>query len=69
VNAATKLSYSIKEAVEASGLSATHLDTAIRKGLLKTRRTAKDDETGAVSGKRVILARDLSAYLENLPEG
>jgi hypothetical protein len=69
MSAATKLAYSIREAVEATGLSSTHLDTAIRKGLLKARRTIKDPQTGVVGGKRVILAADLAAYLENLPEG
>lgn len=65
---ATKLSYSIKEAVAATGLSATHLDTAIRSGALRTRRTVKrDDDT--VAGKRLILAADLQAYLDALPKG
>lgn len=66
---ATKLSYSIKEAVEATGLSATHLDTAIRTGKLRSRRTIKDDATGVVGGKRLVLATDLQAYLDALPEG
>lgn len=66
---ATKLSYSIKEAVEATGLSATHLDTAIRKGKLRCRRTIEDEATGAVAGKRLILLADLQAYLDALPKG
>lgn len=69
MNTATKLAYSIKEAVEATGLSATALDAAIRKGKLRCRRTVKDDETGAVAGKRLILAADLEAFLSALPEG
>lgn len=64
-----KLAYSVKEAAEATGLSATHLDTAIRTGDLKARRTKKDEETGEVSGKRLILTADLEAYLNALPEG
>lgn len=64
-----KLSYSVKEAVEATGFSATHLDAAIRAGLLRVRRTKRDDKTGEVSGKRVILAADLQSYLDALPEG
>ena len=69
MSTATKLAYSVQEAAEATGLSPTFLDTAIRKGDLKVRRTNKDEVTGAVAGKRVILAADLTAYLENLPEG
>jgi hypothetical protein len=63
-----KLAYSVKEAVAATGLSSTHLDTAIRQGLLKTRRTTQKDN-GEVAGKRVILAADLQSYLDSLPEG
>jgi hypothetical protein len=69
MSTATKLAYSIKEAVMATGLSATHLDTAIRTGALRCRRTIKDDETGVVAGKRLILAADLQAYLDALPKG
>lgn len=65
----TKLSYSIKEAAAATGLSASHIDRAIRAGDLKVRRTKRDDETGEVAGNRVILASALEAYLQNLPEG
>ena len=68
MSTATKLAYSIKEAVEASGLSATHLDTAIRSGQLKARRTTLR-ENGAVAGKRLIRAADLRSYLDALPEG
>lgn len=65
---ATKLSYSIKEAVAATGLSATHLDTAIRSGALVCVRTVERDN-GEVAGKRLILAADLQAYLDALPKG
>ena len=68
MNTATKLSYSIKEAVEATGLSATHLDTAIRSGALRSRRTVERDN-GEVAGKRLILTADLQAYLDALPKG
>lgn len=69
MSAATKLAYSVKEAVAATGLSETHLDAEIRAGRLKVRRTKKDDETGVVSGKRVIRAEDLKDYIDALPEG
>jgi hypothetical protein len=64
-----KLAYSMKEAVAATGLSATSLDVAIRTGKLRCRRTVKDEETGVVTGKRLILAADLQAYLDALPTG
>ncbi|TAJ21822.1 MAG: hypothetical protein EPO65_00545 [Dehalococcoidia bacterium] len=69
MSAATKLAYSVKEAVAATGLSETHLDSEIRAGRLKVRRTKQDPETGAVSGKRVIRAVDLQAYIDSLPVG
>lgn len=69
MNTATKLAYSVREAAEATGLSTTHLDTAIRKRLLKARRTIQDPETGEVGGKRLIRAADLQAYIDALPEG
>ena len=68
MSTATKLAYSVQEAAEATGLSQTFLDAAIRKAELKARRTIRR-ENGEVAGKRVILAADLAAYLENLPEG
>jgi len=61
-----KLAYSLTEAVEATGFSRSHLDRAIRDGLLRSKTTKLDAEEKAV-GKRVILARDLEAYLEGLP--
>lgn len=64
----TKLAYSVKEAAEATGLSASHIDRAIRAGDLKIRRT-KETPDGDVAGKRVILANDLTAYLDGLPVG
>lgn len=63
-----KLAFSVKEAAQATGLSASHIDRAVRAGHLKIRRTKKSDN-GEVAGNRVILAADLEAYLAALPEG
>lgn len=63
----TRLSYSLHDAVAATGLSRSHLDRAIREGLLRTKTTKLDDKEKAV-GKRVILASELQAYLEGLPD-
>lgn len=63
------LSYSITAAVEATGLSKSHLDRAIRAGDLKARKSGRDEETGEPVGKWVLLAKDLQAYLDSLPEG
>lgn len=62
-----RLSYSLADAVEATGLSRSHLDRAIREGLLRTKTTKLDDNEKAV-GKRVILASALESYLEGLPD-
>lgn len=63
-----KLAFSVKEAAAATGLSASHIDRAIRSGHLRIRRTKKTDD-GDVAGNRLILAADLDAYLAALPEG
>lgn len=63
------LSYSMPMTVAATGLSAKHLTEAIRRGELKARRSSKDEETGEPRGKWIILAADLQAYLDTLPEG
>jgi hypothetical protein len=67
--AATKpLSYSLRTAVEATGLSRTHLNDAINRGELPARRSSKSDK-GEPQGKWVILSADLEAYLASLPKG
>lgn len=63
-----KLSFSVREAAEATGLSASSIDRAIRAGELRVRRTKKDKDD-KVAGSRLILADDLRAYLQSLPEG
>lgn len=66
--AAPPLAYSIRTAVEATGLSKTHLTDAINRGELKARRSSRTED-GEPQGKWVILAADLDAYLAALPEG
>ena len=63
----TPLAYSLAAAAEATGLSRSHLDRAIREGLLRSKTTKLDEQEKAV-GKRVILARDLEAYLDGLAD-
>lgn len=53
-----KLSYSIKEAVEATGIGRTSLYEAIAAGTLKTRK---------YGAKTLILAEDLNSFLASLP--
>ncbi len=53
-----KLAYSIREAVAAGGGSRTKLYEAIAAGALKARKRGRST---------VILAADLSRYLESLP--
>lgn len=53
---ATKLAYSISEAVRASGLGRTYLYEKIGSGDLKSRK---------IGGRRVILRDDLLDFLRN----
>lgn len=62
------LSYSIATASAATGLSRSHLRTAIGSAELKARRSSRNDD-GDPQGNWVILAADLQAYLDSLPEG
>ncbi len=62
------LAYNARTAADATGLSRTHLIDAINRGELKARRSSRD-AVGDPQGKWVILARDLAAYLDSLPEG
>jgi hypothetical protein len=65
---AAPLSYSTITASAATGLSRSQLDRAIRAGELKARKSSRHEETGEPIGKWVILAADLQAYLDSLPE-
>jgi hypothetical protein len=62
-----RLAYSLTEAADATGLSRSHLDRAIKTGHLRTKTTKLNGDEKPV-GKRVILARDLEAYLEGLDD-
>lgn len=62
------LSYSVPSAAKATGLSAQQLRDAIHKGELRARKSSRDETTGEPTGKFVVLAGDLSAYLDSLPE-
>lgn len=68
VSPVVPLAYPLAEAVAASGLSRTHLETAIAKGELKVKRSSAD-AGGKPQGKRLVLVADLQAYLESLPDG
>ena len=62
------LSYNIKDAAVACGLSRSYLDRAIRTGQLKAKRSAlPDDTTGKSRGSYVIRAADLEAFIDALP--
>lgn len=59
------LAYSIAGAVVATGLSKSHLEREIRAGRLKAKKSGRDED-GEPTGKYVILAGDLEAYLSEL---
>lgn len=56
------ISYNMRGASAASGLSTSHLDRAIRAGKLPAKRTSKN-EKGEPTGSFVILRADLETYL------
>lgn len=64
----SKLAYSVAEAAAATGFSISHLDRAIRAGHLRI-KWSDEDQDGNGTGKRVILATALAAYLEGLTDG
>ncbi len=57
---ANKLALSISEAAQATSLSNSAIDTAIRAGILPVRR---------YGNRTLILMRDLVRWLESLPTG
>lgn len=61
----TPLSYSVATAVAATGLSRSHLERAIKAGQLKAKKSSLTED-GEPTGKYVILATDLQAYLSGL---
>lgn len=60
-----RLAYSMTEAAAATGLSVSHLERAIKDGELRSKVTRLRAD-GKTAGKRIILSRDLQAYLDGL---
>lgn len=61
----TPIAYSLATAAEATGLSRSHLERAIRTGHLRAKRTTVDAD-GKPAGKWVIKAEALTAYVDEL---
>lgn len=61
----TPLSYSVRTAAAATGLSETRIKQAIHAGDLKARKSTVD-ENGDPAGKYVILHADLATFIEGL---
>jgi excisionase family DNA binding protein len=59
------LSYTIRTASEATGLSAKTIDRAIKSGKLRSKRSGETKD-GEPTGSYVILADELQTWLENL---
>lgn len=62
----TKLSYSVEEAAEATGLSKRTIDRAIAAGDLSAKLSSPKKKDAARGGKRVILTGELERYLSEL---
>lgn len=59
------LSYTIKTAAEATGLTGSTISRAIKSGKLRAKRSSVAAD-GEPTGSYVILAADLQAWLEGL---
>lgn len=59
------ISYNLKGAVAASGLSASTLERAIKAGHLRAKKSGKDED-GNPTGVWVIAADSLKAYIDGL---
>lgn len=59
------LSYSVATAASSTGLSPTQIKRAIHTGALKAKMSGRTED-GEPTGKYVILAADLEAYLGSL---
>jgi hypothetical protein len=66
VTTADRLAYSLTDASAATGLSRTLLDQAIKDGALRSKVTSYRSDGKA--GKRIVLARDLQAFLDGLED-
>lgn len=61
----TPISYSLKGAAEATGLSQSALDRAIKAGHLRAKKSSQDAE-GNPTGVWIIPAASLVAYIDGL---
>jgi hypothetical protein len=59
------ISYSLKMAAAATGLSETYLKARIGDGTLKAKRSGENSD-GEPAGKYLVLARDLEAFVAEL---
>lgn len=64
----TKLAYDVEEAAEATGLSRSFLNAAIRDGRLPAKTTKKREKDKARGGKQVITATALQAFIDGLED-
>lgn len=64
----SRLSYSLKEAAAATGLSRAYFDKKIREGALPAKRSAEPGEDGKSRGSYVIKATDLEAFIDGLAD-
>lgn len=63
----TPISYDLKAAAAATGLSISHFKRAISTGELKAKRS--NDAEDAKWSKLLVKASDLEAYIDALPDG
>lgn len=63
----TKLSYTLTEAAEATGVSEDTLKGAIRRGDLRAKRSSKNDDGDGV-GKYLLTTAALTAWLDSLAD-
>lgn len=62
-----RLAFTLQDAADATGLSKSHFDRAIRAGQLRAKRSNKTKD-GEGTGRLLILAADLRAYLDALAD-
>lgn len=65
--ASDPLAYSLKGAAAATGVSTKTIERAIKARRLKAKRSS-EDEDGEPAGVYVILAAELIAWLDGLPD-
>ena len=61
-----KLAYNKAEAAAACGVSIDTIVRAIHAGTLRAAKSSKHPETGEPTGRYIILAADLQAWLDGL---